>query len=247
MEFDTDNNEIQDVAAILELLASDLEPFYEPRLPYHNWDEHIQNGIIAVRNICEQEIADGKPINTLMAMISYMGHDAGYSHDIADPDVWLPYGSKEAYSAHITGELLNSYGFSEDFINGVKFCIMFTKMDATLPADLDEELANTAKVVRTADLFNIFGSYKGFVINSFKLMEEDKIYGREKNLREFKDVTKFVLNDFLEIGFTPAGSCKTIDGLKNIDRFVKDTPSKLLRAVGSQATRFAGLLRKDAA
>lgn len=250
MEFVVDSEEIQDDAAVLEMLAADLEPFYVPRLPYHNWDEHITDGLRIVSDLCEYETAHGKSINSLMAKIAYMGHDAGFGHDITDnkgEEVWQPYGSKEGYSAHIMGVLLKGYGFEDNFIDGVKTCIMFTQMGNQLPEDTDETIARTAEAVRTADLSNVFGPYKGFVVNSFKLMEEDRIYNRDRDLTEFKRITKFVLSNFLDLGFIPVGTCRSVDGLKNIDNFMKDSPSRLLRVVGDYANRFAGLVRKDAA
>lgn len=250
MEFVVDNGEIQDEAAILELLAGDLEPFYLPRLPYHNWDEHITDGLTIVRNFSEQEKAKGKPVNTFMAMVAYMGHDAGFSHDLAEEkgsESWQPYGSKEGYSTKIITELLTRYGCEPEFIEGVATCIMFTQMDSKLPENVSEEVACTAEAVRTADLSNVFGPYKGFVINSFKLMEEDRVYKRERDLSEFKKITKFVLTNFLSLEFIPAGTCRTVDGMKNIERFMKDSPSRLLRSVGDHANRFASLVRKDAA
>lgn len=251
MEFVCINDEIegvaQDEAALLELLANDLHPFYEPRLPYHNWDEHITSGIDAISKVCEQEAAKGKPVNAFMARVAYLGHDAGYPQDLIDPDIWQPYGSKEGYSAHIMGTLLKSYGFEEDFIEGVQTCIMFTKLFEVLPDGISEELSNTAMAVRTADLFNVFGSYKGFITGSFKLMEEDKIYGRERNLDDFKNVTKFVLSSYIDKDFIPAGICRLQDGRRNIERFMKDTPKRLFKALGEQATRFAQFLNKDAA
>ena len=244
MEFVQDNAEVQDEAALLELLAGELRPFYEPRLPYHNWDEHIKGGLKIVTSLCEQEKASGKPINMFMAQVAYMGHDAGYPHDLVDTTIWQPYGSKEGYSAHIMEVLLKQYDFDETFIEGVKTCIMYTKMDESLPTDLNEELLNTASAVRTADLSNVFGSYRGFVMNSFKLMEEDRVYGRIRDLGEFKKITKFVLGNFLDPSFSPAGNCKLVDGLGNVEQFVKDTPSRLLRRLGNQATRFSALLNK---
>jgi hypothetical protein len=124
---------------------------------------------------------------------------------------------------------------------------MFTKMGEQLPENVDEELANTAEAVRTADLSHIFGPYKGFVINSFKLMEEGRMYGREPVLAEFKNTTRFVLTNYLSLGFVPSGTCNIVDGMKNIERFGKDSPSRLLKVVGSQANRFASLVKREAA
>lgn len=153
-------SETRDEAAFLVLLAHDLEPLYQPRLPYHNWDEHIQTGLARIDALCDEAALNGKPVNRFMAKVAYMGHDAGYSHDLLEPDVWQPHGSKEGYSAHIMGVLLEGYGFDVKFISGVKQCIMFTKMDEALPEDLDEMVANTATAVRMIDLSNVFGSYK---------------------------------------------------------------------------------------
>jgi hypothetical protein len=119
-------------------------------------------------------------------------------------------------------------------------------MGEHLPENVDEELVNTAKAVRTADLSHIFGPYKGFVVNSFKLMEEGKMYGREPDLTEFKDTTRFVLTNYLSPDFIPSGVYSIADGMKNIERFVKDSPSRLLKVVGNQASRFAALVKKTA-
>jgi hypothetical protein len=242
MEFD----EVQDKVGFLERLSGDLKPFYEPRLPYHNWDEHIEQGLGIIDNLCEQEKVKGNPVNSFMAKVAYMGHDAGYPHDLITPDIWKKYGSKEGYSAHIIGVLLQNYGFEESFIRGVQTCIMFTKMGKHLPEDVDEELSNTAKAVRTTDLSHIFGPYKGFVVDSFKLMEEGKMYGREPGLAEFKNTTRFVLRNYLSRDFIPSGTYRIADGMKNIERFGKDSPSRLLKVVGNQANRFASLVKREA-
>ncbi len=238
---------LNDEAGFLELLSSDLKPFYEPRLPYHNWDEHIEQGLDIIGNLCEQEKVKGNPINSLMAKVAYMGHDAGFPHDLITPDIWEKYGSKEGYAAHIMSVLLQNYGLEESCIRGVQTCIMFTKMGEHLPEDLDEELSNTAAAVRTADLSHIFGPYKGFVVDSFKLMEEGKMYGREPVLAEFKNITRFVLTNYLSPDFIPSGTCSIVDGMKNIERFSKDSPSRLLKVVGNQANRFASLVKREAA
>lgn len=241
------NDEVQDGAGFLELLSSDLKPFYEPRLPYHNWDEHIEQGLGILDNLCEQEKIKGNPINSFMAKVAYMGHDAGFPHDLITPDIWEKYGSKEGYSVHIMGVLLQNYGFEESCIRGVQTCIMFTKMGERLPEDVDEELSNTAKAVRTADLSHILGPYKDFVVDSFKLMEEGKMYGREPVLAEFKNITRFVLTNYLSFDFIPSGTYSIVDGMKNIERFGKDSPSRLLKVVGNQANRFASLVKKEGA
>lgn len=241
------NDELQDQAAFLKLLASDLKPFYEPRLPYHNWDEHIEHGLDIIGHLCEQERAKGNPINSSMARIAYMGHDAGFPHDLITPDIWKKYGSKEGYAAHIMGVLLQNYGFEESYIRDVQTCIMFTKMGEQLSEDVDEELGNTAGAVRTTDLSHVFGPYKDFVVDSFKLMEEGKMYGREPVLAEFKNMTRFVLTNYLSRDFIPSGTCSIVDGMKNIERFGKDSPSRLLKVVGNQASRFASLVKRKAA
>ena len=241
------NEEVHDEAGFLERLSSDLKPFYEPRLPYHNWDEHIEHGLGIIDNLCEQEKAKGNPINSFIAKVAYMGHDAGFPHDLITPDIWKKHGSKEGYSTHIMDVLLQNYGLEESCIRGVQTCIMFTKMGEQLPEDIDKELGNTAKAVRTADLSHIFGPYKDFVIDSFKLMEEAKMYGRETVLAEFKDRTRFVLTNYLSLGFIPSGAYSIADGVKNIERFGKDSPSRLLKVVGNQANRFASLVKKESA
>lgn len=241
------NEEVHDEAGFLERLSSDLKPFYEPRLPYHNWDEHIEHGLGIIDNLCEQEKAKGNPINSFIAKVAYMGHDAGFPHDLITPDIWKKHGSKEGYSTHIMDVLLQNYGLEESCVRGVQTCIMFTKMGEQLPEDIDEELGNTAKAVRTADLSHIFGPYKDFVIDSFKLMEEAKMYGRKTVLAEFKDRTRFVLTNYLSLGFIPSGAYSIADGVKNIERFGKDSPSRLLKVVGNQANRFASLVKKESA
>ena len=247
MKFVMSNEEVHDEAGFLERLSSDLKPFYEPRLPYHNWDEHIEHGLGIIDNLCEQEKAKGNPINSFIAKVAYMGHDAGFPHDLITPDIWKKHGSKEGYSTHIMDVLLQNYGLEESCVRGVQTCIMFTKMGEQLPEDIDEELGNTAKAVRTADLSHIFGPYKDFVIDSFKLMEEAKMYGRKTVLAEFKDRTRFVLTNYLSLGFIPSGAYSIADGMKNIERFGKDSPSRLLKVIGNQANRFASLVKRETA
>ncbi len=246
MEFVELNNGVQDKAGFLERLSSDLKPFYEPRLPYHNWDEHIVQGLEFIDHLCAQEKIKGNSINAFMAKIAYMGHDAGYSYDLRTPDIWEKYGSKEAYSAHIMGILLQNYGFEESCIRAVQTCIMFTKMGEHLPKDLDQQLSNTARAVRTADLFRVFGPYKDFVVDSFKLMEESKIYGRELVFEEFKTKTRLVLTNYLSPDFIPSGTCSIANAMKNIERFSRDSPNDLLKVVGNQANRFGSLVKGSA-
>ncbi len=241
------NDEGQNEARFLERLSSDLMPFYEPRLPYHNWDEHIEHGLGIIDTLCEQEKTKGNKINSFMAKVAYMGHDAGFPHDLITPNIWEKYGSKEGYSAHIMDVLLQNYGFEESCIRRVQTCIMFTKMGEQLPENIDEELGNTAQAVRTTDLSHVFGPYKSFVVDSFKLMEEGKIYGREPVLAEFKNRTRFVLANYLSPNFIPSGTCSIVDGMKNIERFGKDSPSRLLKVVGNEANRFASLVKRKAA
>lgn len=237
---------LQDEASFLAKLSADLKPFYEPRLPYHNWDEHIGQGLDVIGNLCAQEKTKGNPVNALMARIAYMGHDAGYSHDLITPDIWKKHGSKEGYSAHITGTLLQDYGFKKPYIRDVQTCILFTRAGEQLPENTDEELGNTARVVRTTDLSHVFGPYKHFVMNSFKLMEESRMYGREPILAEFKHATRLILTRYLSPDFIPAGTYSTTDGMKNIERFCADSPDHLLEVVGNQANRFANLVKKEA-
>ena len=60
------NDEVQGEADFLKLLYSDLKPFYEPRLPYRNWNKHIEQDLLGIiDNLCEQEKAKGNPINSL--------------------------------------------------------------------------------------------------------------------------------------------------------------------------------------
>jgi hypothetical protein len=247
METSRPNEYLRDEEAFLELLAADLEPLYLPRLPYHNWDEHILSGVKAIALISDEATSKGKTVNKFMATVAYMGHDAGYSHDLIEPTIWEPYGSKEGYSAHIMETILRGYDFEEGFIDGVKTCIMFTKLGEELPLDIDDELRNTATAVRMADLFNVPGPYKGFILNSFKLLEEDRVYGRERSLEEFKNITQFVLTNFMKVDFLPVGACRIVDGKRNIEKFMKASPKRLLTELGGYATRFSSLIKKDVA
>jgi hypothetical protein len=248
MEFVQMSEAVQDDRATLELFAEAIRPFYEPRLPYHNWDEHVAGSIDTLWAICDEAEAErGIHIDRLKAGIAWLGHDAGYAHDLISPQAWEPYGSKEGYSAHITGGILRSFGMEEDFISDVQSIIVCgTKLD-------EEPDTNEAIADRMTDLANIAGSYRGFIVNSFKLMEEDKIYGRERSLKEFKEITRFVLTKYLSIDFLPVdepheasgSSCFVVDARANIERFMGDTPEQLLRELGSHAKRFARLVSKD--
>jgi len=78
-------------------------------------------------------------------------------------------------------------------------------------------------------------------------MEEGKMYGREPVLAEFKNIMRFVLTNYLSSDFVPSGTCSIVDAMKNIERFGKDSPSRLLKVVGNQANRFASLVKREAA
>ena len=73
------------------------------------------------------------------------------------------------------------------------------------------------------------------------------MYGREPVLAEFKNMTRFVLTNYLSLDFIPSGTYSIIDGIKNIERFGNDSPSRLLKVVGNQANRFASLVKREAA
>jgi hypothetical protein len=240
--------ESRDTDALLELFSGDIAPFYEPRLPYHNWDEHVVGGIDDLRRICDTAYEKrGTTVARLKAGLAWLGHDAGYGHDLLEPDIWQPFGSKEGYSVHITGELLSSYGCEPELIEDVgRIIINGTQLDR-------KPDSNEAVAVRMTDLANIAGSFQGFILNSCKLMEEDRIYGRQRTLSEFKSAAKTVLNSYLDADFVPVDSIEEPDGTacfvaaarRNIERFVLATPKGLIKELGAAASRFSGLLQRE--
>lgn len=156
-----------DAEAELMLFAHAVEPFQEPNLRYHNWDEHIATSFQAAMDLCDTCEEHGVPVDRLVVGIAILGHDAGYSHYKSDKELKRHTGfdSREAYSTHITESILSSMGYDGEFIEEVSRSIMATKLNA--PCDTTEQ-----KIVRRADLHNIGGPFTGMFVNFLRLYKE---------------------------------------------------------------------------
>lgn len=171
-EFIPDDSLEHDFEAQVQLFALMAEPFQEPRLSYHNWDEHIMETYEMAMRLCDQCDQNGTPVDRLKVAFIVLGHDLGYSFYKKDKDVQEATGfeSKEALSAHITGELLSSMGIDDEYIADVKGGIMATKLG--MPC-----LTTEAKVSRLADVSNTYGPFLGFFGKFLKIVKEGREIG----------------------------------------------------------------------
>lgn len=171
-EFIPDDNFEHDFEAQVQLFALLAKPFQEPGLSYHNWDEHIVETYDKAMRLCDQCEQNGTQVNRLKVAFIVLGHDLGYSFYKKDKDVQEATGfeSKESFSAHITGELLLSMGFEDEFIADVKEGIMATKLG--MPC-----LSTEAKISRLADVANTYGPFLGFFGKFLKIVKEAREVG----------------------------------------------------------------------
>lgn len=112
---------------LLSLIKDAAEILYEPTVEYHEWLSHILYSYDKAMSYCDELEANGLKPNRLVVGLIILFHDAGISHNLLGIDT-SDFDSKEAYSAHIAGEVLPTYGIDDDTIEQVQHGIMATKV-----------------------------------------------------------------------------------------------------------------------
>lgn len=166
-EFIPQDNEMHDFEAQVQLFALMAEPFQEPGLMYHNWNEHIMETFIEAMRWCDKCEQHDTPVDRTKVAFIVLGHDLGYSQYKDNAEVKLKTGleSKEALSAHITEQLLYSMGYEEEYVDDVKVGIMATKLGEPCPTV-------ESKIARLSDIANTYGPYIGFFSKFIKIARE---------------------------------------------------------------------------
>lgn len=159
MEFPSDNSQNRDVMALLNVVADEAAGYYEPKVEYHGWENHILYSFDRAMELCDEAEAHGLQPNRLVIGLAILWHDSGISHDLLAAE---PHGfdSKEAYSAFIAGKVLPEYGLDDETVRQVQQEIMTTKAG-------EPYVSLESVIVCRADLGNVASDYEFFEDNSF--------------------------------------------------------------------------------
>jgi len=191
--------------------------YYDPRLPYHNWD-HVMQTVAASREIIQNCLAEGIKVRPYFVYHCDAFHDADYIKD----HLSLGFSSKEALSVSIAEYEFRKFNFVESYIAEVKQGIMSTNQ--TAPFDTIEQ-----KVIRASDLASMAGDYETFKRNNLLLkLETEMLTGNTFTLDEWKERTKNTINFYLSqnIHLTKKYSDKDGNSVfhtntrKNLDKFL---------------------------
>jgi hypothetical protein len=167
----------------LERSVADL---YDDRLPYHNFG-HVLRVVDAGEKIMTQCRREGVPILEEVVYYALLLHDAGFQEDHEA----LGFDSKEAYSAHLAGELLQEHGVDDAAIRNVQSAILCTHVDATCRTNED-------KVVRLADISGMAASYENFRADTVNLkLEAEILNGGSIAWDEWKVMASKRINQYL--------------------------------------------------
>lgn len=166
-EFISDNKETRDFEADVQLFALMAEPFQEPNMSYHNWQEHVMETYRSAMDFCDQCDTNGTPVDRLKVAYIVLGHDLGYGMFSNNEELKIQTGfdSKEAYSAHITEQLLFSMGYDEEYTKDIRIGIMATKLGEPCPT-------TESKIARLADVANTYGPFPWFFGKFLKIARE---------------------------------------------------------------------------
>lgn len=158
-------NRATDTAFCAPRIERRAATLYRPDLPYHNFGHAIE-AVEHGRRIIARYRAEGVRIDEETVYYALLFHDAGYQDDHRA----LGFATKEAYSAHLAGEVLREFSVPARVIDKVAAAILSTHHDAT---------CRTAeqKVVRAADLAGLAADYDEFRANTVKLWREHELLG----------------------------------------------------------------------
>ena len=141
-------------------LAARAEQYYDPALPYHNWDHAVRATRYGVE-LAHRCHAENVTANLHMIRYALWFHDAGYRTD----EQAVGCATKEQYAAAIAAHEMTLAGHDLPSIAGVVGCILATHRLA-VPVTVEQ------KIVRAADLAELAADYTRFRINSEALRTE---------------------------------------------------------------------------
>lgn len=165
----------------------EAESFYDPELAYHNFS-HIHYVFAAADQIIKRCKRNNVDVDETVVYLALLFHDAGFAEDHSA----LGFDSKEAYSAHLSGEILKQHGYDTNTIDQVKQAILSTHCDVRCRTNED-------RVVKAADLSGLADTYQVFLDNAMKLkLEYEHFNGGEISWQDWKDTAIARLQLFLE-------------------------------------------------
>ena len=147
-------------------LLKAAEEYYDQRLAYHNFS-HIHFVFAAADTILERCRRHNVIVNEDVVCLALLFHDAGFMED----HTVLGFESKEAYSAHIAGEVLGAHDIDPHIIDCVKQAILCTHCDGHCASNED-------RAVRAADLSGLAADYGIFRDNAIRLKSEYEFLNR---------------------------------------------------------------------
>lgn len=194
------------------------ESLYSDDLPYHN-TAHMHDALEAADELLERCRRHDIDVDAEVVRYAVLFHDAGYHRDHEAEG----FDSKEAYSAHLAGQVLEDHDIHEETIERVKDCIESTRQEADF--EKPEE-----KVVRAADLAGLAADYSTFEENAMALKDEiEMLHGEEMDkktwLKEVENTIRFYLSQ--DIRLTPEHDSKGVSVFHartrhNLRRFLEE-------------------------
>jgi predicted metal-dependent HD superfamily phosphohydrolase len=153
------------------------KPFYNPDLPYHNWN-HAEAVLENSKWICRELGKRSIKVNEPIVYVADIWHDAGYS----DPEA-NNFETKEHYSAFLAGQYLEQQDFPDWFKEGISDSILGTRHGVPRPKI-------EALVVHRSDILNLGGLGSIFLQNAEKIWREEMMLtGESIPWEEFRQRT----------------------------------------------------------
>lgn len=140
-------------------LIAQAEPFYNPELPYHNWNHAVEVMEASGRWLEQSPVLRNDTELADFLLVAAAWHDAGHDHTIPKK-----FASKEAYSVHLMQEALGSQ-ISEDEFEELEEAILGTRFNTERESDI-------ALLLHYADIDNIGHEYDDFYAHNMLLWEE---------------------------------------------------------------------------
>ena len=197
-------------------LEKQVAGLYDKRLPYHNFG-HVLRVIEAGEKILAQCRIEGIAVDDEIVYYAILLHDAGFHEDHRS----LGFASKEAYSAHLAGELLQERGVGKDVITRVQAAILGTHVDAHCRSNED-------KLVRLADLSGMAADYPRFKADTLALKcEAEMLNGGRIGWEEWKAQAGTRINEYLQQDLDLLSDYYDADGNSIFRRKVQDNVDRL--------------------
>jgi len=198
-------------------LEKQVAGLYDQHLPYHNFG-HVLRVMNAGEKILAQCRSEGVVVDEDVVYYAILLHDAGFQED---HDA-LGFASKEAYSAHLAGELLRKRHVGKDVVARVQDAILCTHVDARCTSNED-------KLVRLADLSGMAADYPRFKADTLALKRESEMLnGDSIDWAQWKAQAGTRINDYLQQDLDLVSDYYDVDGNSVFRSKVQDNLESLM-------------------